>query len=107
GADPPVAVEPAQHERPEPERVPEADQLPLGERRYRERALEPRHRVRDRLGERRGVVRDQRGGNLGVRGGRELYAVTGELVAQLRGVDEVAVVAECDRARTTVVDERL
>ena len=63
--------------------------------------------VLGRLGERRGVVRDQRGDNLGVRGGRELDAVTGELVAQLRGVDEVAVVAECDRARTTVVDERL
>ena len=88
-------------------RVAEADQLALGEGGHRERALEPRDRVRDRLVQRRRIVRDQRSDHLGVGGGRQPDAVLPELLAQLGSVDEIPVVPERDRAGAAVVDERL
>src|SRR5205823_12379821 len=55
GGEYPVAVEPPEHERPKAVRVAEADQLPLGEGRDRERSLEPRDCVHDRLPQRRRI----------------------------------------------------
>ena len=69
--DDPVAVEPAEAERAHAARVAEGDQLSLGERDHRERAVEPAHRVRDGVAERRRIVGDQRGDHLGVGGGGE------------------------------------
>ena len=102
-----VAVDPAEVERAEAVRVAEADQLALGERDDRVRALEPAHRVRDSFLERRGVVRDQRGDDLGVGGRRELDAVRGQLLAELLGVREVPVVPERHDALAAVLDDRL
>ena len=105
--DDPVVVDAAEHERAEAVRVAERDELALGERDDRVRALELLHRVRDRIEERRLVVRDQRGDHLAV--GRRAHrdARLAQLVAQRRRIDEVAVVAERDRAHPAVLHERL
>ena len=105
--DDPVAVEPAETERAHAARIAEGDQLALGERDHRERAVEPAHRVRERFAERSRIVGDQRGDHLRVRRRGELVALLGELLTQLGGVREVAVVAERDRARAAVLDEGL
>src|SRR5437868_7357003 len=107
GREHPVTVQAAEDERPEAERIAEADQLPFGQGGDGEGSLEPGHRVRDRLAERRRVVRDQCRDHLRVRGGHESDAVAGELLTQLSRVDQVAVVPERDRACAAVVDERL
>ena len=108
GGEHPLAVLAApEAERPEAVRVAEADQRALRERDHRERAVEPRHRAGDRVLERRLVVRDQRRDQLGVGGRAERDALGRELLAQLRRVDEVAVVPERDRAPAAVLDQRL
>ena len=98
---------PPDHERPEAVRVAEADEPSLRQRDDRVGALEPAHRVRHRLLERRGVVRDQRRDQLAVGGRPERNAVLAQLLPQLSDVDQVAVVAEGDRAGAAVLDERL
>ena len=107
GDDPVLSADAAEDERPEAVRVAEGDELPLRERHDRVRAVEPLHRVRDRLGERRLVVRDQGRDQLAVGGRAQRHAVGVQVVAHLTDVDEVAVVAERDRARAAVLDERL
>ena len=67
-------LELAQRERPDPVRVAEPDQLPLGEEHGREGALDASHRRRDRLLERPLVVGDERRDHLRVGGGREAHA---------------------------------
>ena len=87
-------------------RVAEGDQRAVGDRGDRERALEPRHRRRHGLVERPLVVAI----SAAISSESEVEASRtprGQLVAQLLGVDEVAVVPERDRAGAAVVDERL
>ncbi len=88
-------------------RVSEAEQLALGDRRDRVRALDAFHRVRHRLLERLVVVPDQGCDHLCVRGGRQLDALLRQLLSQRGRVDEVAVVTERDRAHPAVVEDRL
>ena len=107
GGDDPVAVEPAEHERPEAVRVAEREQLPSASADDRVRALEPRHRARDRLLERPRVARDQRGDQLAVGGRARADALGASSSRSSAAFDEVAVVAERDRAAAAVVDERL
>ena len=107
GGDDPVVADAAERERPDPVRVAERDERVVDEHDDRVGALEARHRGGDRLGKRGRVARDQRCDHLGVRGRAEPDPVRDELVAQGAGVRQVAVVAERDRARPPVVDERL
>src|SRR5439155_13014256 len=102
-----IAPEPTEAERAEPVRVTERHQLPLGERDDGERTLESRHGRRDRVLERRGIVGDQRRDQLAVGGRVQRDVLRVELFAQLRRVDQVAVVAERDRADASVLNERL
>jgi hypothetical protein len=83
------------------------EQLPVGERRDRVRAFQAGHRVGHRLLEPSVAVPDQRCDQLRVGRRLDLDAVGSELGPELAGVDEVAVVAERDRPRPAVVDERL
>ena len=78
-----VVPEPAEHQRPDPVRVAEADQLSLREEHRRERALDAGHRSRDRLLQRALVAGDEGGDHLGVRGGREPGAAREQLGADL------------------------
>ena len=107
GGEDPVVVDAADHERPEAVRVAEGDEPSLRQRDDRVGALEPAHRVRHGLVERRLVVRDQRRDQLAVGRRPERDTRLAQLVAQLADVDQVAVVAEGDRARASVLDERL
>ena len=54
-----------------------------------------------------GLVGDERGDDFGVGGAGELDALGDELVPQLRGVHEVAVVAQGDHVAVAAADERL
>ena len=107
GCDDPVVIDTAEHERAEAERVAERDQRAFGKRDNGVGAFESPHRIRDRLVERRVVVRDQRSDHLAVGGRAQRHALRAELLAQRRLVDEVAVVPERDRARASVLHERL
>ena len=68
----PAVVEFPEDERAEAVRVAEGEELSLGERAHRVRALEAAHRVLDRLLERGRVVRDEGGDQLGVGAGASL-----------------------------------
>ena len=103
----PVVAQPADRERAEAVGVAEGEELAFGDRGDRERALEAAHRGGDGLGERPLVGRHQRGDQLGVGRGGEADARGGQLLAQLRRIDEVAVVPERDGAGAAVMDERL
>ena len=104
GRDDRVAAQPAEHQRPEPVPVAEREQLSVGEADDRRRSFDARHRAGDGLRERALVVGDQRRDHLGVGGRGEGLAGVG---TQFGGVDEIAVVAERDRARAAVMQERL
>ena len=107
GRDDPIIMNATEHERAEAERIAECDQRPLRDRDDRVGPFEPPHRVRNRLVERRVVVRDQRRDHLAVGGRAQRDAGGTQLLAQQRLVDEIAVVAERDRARAAVLHERL
>ena len=107
GGDTQSSLEPAEAERPDAVRVAEGDQLPLGERDDREGALELR-------------IACATASSSGASSFAISAAITSvsdvvadacpssrELLAELGGVRQVAVVAERDRARAAVVDERL
>ena len=107
GGEEPVVLEPSEDERPDPMRVAEAHELPLGEEDGGERALDPAHRACDGLLERTLVAGDQRRDHLGVRGRAQARAVGEEPGAELARVREVAVVAERDGSRAALLDDRL
>jgi len=107
GGEEPVVLEPTEDERPDPQRVAEAHELPLGEENRGERPLDPAHRACDRLLERALVPRDQRRDHLGVGGRAEASTLGEEPGAELARVREVAVVAERDRSRAALLDDRL
>ena len=107
GRDDPVVPDLSECERPETQRVSERDEDALGQRSRRVRAFEPRHRVRDGLLERSRVAGDERGDDLRVGSRAEPHPVLEELGTQLLHVHEIAVVAQRDRARAAVVDQRL
>ena len=107
GGDDPVAVEASEAEWAHPAGIAEGDQLSLAERDDRERPVELAHRGGNGVAERAGFVSDQRCDHLGVRGRREPVTLGVELLAELGGVREVAVMAQGDRACAAVLDERL
>ena len=108
GGEHPVVAEPAERERPDAVRVAEADERALGER--------ARPSRRPRAGPSRCATASGSGaGSCAISAAitsvserrAELDPVRRERVAQLVRVRQVAVVAERDRARAAVVDERL
>ena len=100
-----VAVQAPEHERPQPGRVAEGDDLVLGHEDRRERALQARHDVGERVGDVLGLMRgQQRGDDLRVRRRAEADPPLAQLAVQLDGVDEVAVVAERHLAPVRAVD---
>jgi hypothetical protein len=103
----PVVADPSEAERAHASRVAKRDQAVLRERDARERAVQLRDRAGDRLFERGVVVRDQRRDHLAVGGRVDADAAFGELLAELGGVRQVAVVPERDRSRSAVVHDRL
>src|SRR5439155_14848790 len=107
GGDDAVVVEPTEAERAKSVWVAEGDELAFGERNDRIRAIEPLHRVREGLLERLGIMRDERRDHLGVGGRGELSALGAQLLAQLGGVRQVAVVPQRDGAGGPVLDEWL
>ena len=108
GADDPGVAEAAERERPEAVRIARGDQPVLGQHGERVGAADLRDRLADRLFDRCGLragveVQD----DFGVAAGLKDRAVAHELVAQLEGVDEVAVVAHGDLAVRAVDEEWL
>src|SRR5439155_20644134 len=107
GGDDPVAVEASEAEWAHPARIAEGDQFPLTERDDGEGPVELADRGGNGVAERAGFVGDQRCDHLRIRGRREPVTLGSELLAELGGVREVAVVAQVDRACAAVLDERL
>ena len=99
-----IVAETAERKRTEAVRVAEGEQLAVGEADDGRGAFETLHARGDGRFERALVVGDQRGDHLGVGARGERLA---DLLAQRLRVDEVAVVAERDRAHPAVVQERL
>ena len=105
GGDHPVAFgEAPEAERPEAAGVAERRELAVGQRDAGVGALQPLHGGGHRVLERPRRRADEGGDRLRVGAGG---AAEPELVPQLGGVDEVAVVAERDGSLASVVDERL
>ena len=100
--------EPPDRQRPEAPRVADGDHLVLGQQHQRERALPRRQRALEALlpGAPAGGGEHQRD-HLGVAGGGEAEAAREQLVAQRRGVDDVAVVGDGQRAVHRLDEERL
>jgi hypothetical protein len=98
----------AEDERPEAERVADADDAPLVEDDERERAVDsrqdPDERV-DRVGGR--FVREEGGQELRVGRGRQPASAAAQLAQQLAGVHEVAVVANRERPARAEPERRL
>ena len=83
--DDPVVSDLAERERPDPERVTERDERPVGDRDDRVRPFEPAHGGGDGLGERGRIAAEQAGDHLGVGGRGEPDAGRDELVPQRPG----------------------
>jgi hypothetical protein len=89
------ALDPSEHERPEAVRVADADEPVLVEDHERERAPDPGQQMEERVHRvGRGLVREERREELRVGRRGEASASALELVEELAGVDEVAVVAD-------------
>ena len=85
-------------QRTDAERIARGDQRILRQEHEAVRTLDARQRLRERMLERVGArLCEQRPDHLGVTGRLELDAFRGKLVAQLRRVDEVAVVPDHHR----------
>src|SRR6476620_8807921 len=105
GGDDEAVTEAAEAERPDPVRVAEGDDRPLGHHHGRVGALQPRHRVGDRVLDHLPVVGgEQRGHDLRVRGAAELEAALLQLAPELDRVGQVAVVGEGDLAAVVAPD---
>ncbi len=101
-------AEPAERERPEPMRIPNGNQPVFRQQDQRERTLGLRNRLDQRLlGRRRHGPGVQVQQHLGVARRLEDGSLPHEVVAQLLGVDEVAVMADGDLAVGAVDDDRL
>ncbi len=101
-------AEPAERQRPEPMRIAHGNQVIFRQEHQRKRALRLRDRFDQRLLRRRRLrsrVKVQQ--HLGVAGRLEDRSLTHQAVAQLLGVDEVAVVADGDLAVRAVDQDRL
>ena len=107
GGDHEVVAEPAELERADPVRVAERHQRLLGDRDHRVRTLEARHDAADGLRQRPGLAGEECGDQLRVGGRCGVDPVAAELVAERRGVRQVAVVPERDPALAAVVHDRL
>ena len=105
--DDPVVADPAEGERPDPERVAEGDERAVGDGDDRVGALEAAHGRRDGLRERRRIASEKRSDDLGIGARGEPDAGREELLPQRLRIDEVPVVPERDRPRRPVEDERL
>ena len=102
------AVEVAEQQRPDAERVAAADQLLLGERDQREGAFDLAQRVDHPLDERSAVAGgDQMDDRLGVGGGLEDRAAALQLSLQRPGIGEVAVMRDGEAAAGELGEERL
>ena len=108
GADHPRVAEPADRQRPESVRIADADQPILRHHHERERAAHLRDGVDDgRFGTFFARAREQVDDHFGVAAGLKDRALADQRVAQLAGVDEVAVVADRELTVHAVDDDRL
>ena len=104
-----TAVEHAEHQRADAERIARADQLLVGQRRRRRRRL----RAARRPSMKRSIkpvalrARDQMQDHLGVGGRLDDRAVAHELAAQRQAVGQVAVVADREAAAVEFGEQRL
>ena len=103
-----AAVEFAQHQRADAERVAGADQLLVGQRHQRIGALDRAQRLDEAVDEAVALgLRDQMQDHFGVGGGLHHGAVAHELAAQRQPVGEIAVVADREAAGVEFGEQRL
>ena len=102
-----MTIEIAEHQRADAVRVAEANHLRLVHHDRREGSRDLRHGELYTLDERAGVLADECRDYLRIGGGLEGDARGLELLAQLGGVRQVAVVRERERATRAVADDRL
>ena len=102
------AVEAADHQRPDAERIAGADQLLVGERDQRIGAFERAQRIDEAVDEAVAArLRDQMQDDLGIGGRLHHGAVADQLAAQREAVGQVAVVADREAAGIELGEQRL
>jgi hypothetical protein len=103
-----AAVEFAQHQRANPERVARADQLLVGQRNQRIGAFDRAQRLNEAVDEVAALgLRHQMQDHLGIGGGLHHGAAPHELAAQGQAVGQVAVVADREPAGIELGEQRL
>ena len=103
-----VAVEIAEHQRADAERIAGADQFLVGQRHQRIGALDGAQRLDEAVDEAAALgLRDQVQDHFGVGGGLHHGAVEHELAAQRQSVGEVAVMADRETAGVEFGEQRL